>query len=243
MQRYFDYHYAGTPFELFGPGHLAAVGILAAIIIFLFASKHDLGEAARQRARRSLIAAFLFVEVAYLVWLVTSDAWNFREHLPLHLCSFSIWGSVYVLATRSYRAYEIVFFLGIVGASQAILTPSAGQYGLPHFRAFQTLSSHSLVVIAMVYMTAIEGFRPTWRSVWKAMLAINLLALLVTGMNLLLGSNYMYTLHKPATASLFDHMGPWPWYLVYTEFLALALFSLLYLPFMLTRSRRPSPAE
>lgn len=237
MERYFDYHYDGPAFELFGPGHLTALGILAAIITVLFVSRRDLSEAGKQRARRSLIAAFLTVEVAYLVWLVTSDAWNAREHLPLHLCSFSIWGSVYVLATRSYRAFEIVFFLGIIGASQAILTPSAGQYGLPHFRAIQTLSSHSLVVIAMVYMTVIEGFQPTWRSVWKAFLAINLLALLVTGANLVLGSNYMYTLKKPATASLFDHMGPWPWYLVYTEFLALALFSLLYLPFVLSGLR------
>ncbi len=236
MHQYFAIDYSGSPFELFGAGHLTALGIVAAIVGFLIWGWRQPAEADKRRARHVLIAAFLVVEVAYLSWLVGNDAWSVQYHLPLHACSFGVWGSVYILATRDYRAYEIIFFIGIAGATQGLLTPSAGQFGLPHFRAVQTLSSHSLIVISMVYMTAIEGFRPTWRSVWKSMFAINAFAALATGVNLLIGSNYMYTLRKPATASLFDVMGPWPWYIVYAEFLALALFSLLYLPFWLTKS-------
>ena len=33
-------------------------------------------------------------------------------------------------------------------------------------------------------------------------------------MNRLLGSNYMFTMHKPASASLLDILGPYPWYLL-----------------------------
>ena len=90
-----------------------------------------------------------------------------------------------------------------------------------------------MIVVAMVYMTRIEGLRPTWSSVWRTMLAINVYLVIVTAINVMLGSNYMYTLAKPSTASLFDLFGPWPWYLVAAELLALALFTLLYLPFML----------
>ena len=60
----------------------------------------------------------------------------------------------------------------------------------------------------------------------------------MSAVNLLLDSNYMYTLRKPATASLFDLMGPWPWYLLGAEVLALGLFLLLYLPFALERRLR-----
>ena len=144
---------------------------------------------------------------------------------------------MYVLLTRSYRVFELVFFIGIVGASQTLLTPEAGIYGLPHFRAIQTLAAHSLIVIALVYMATIEGFRPTLASVWKTMLWANVYMLFVTGINYMLGSNYMYTLRKPATASLLDYMGPWPWYLFFAEFVALFLFLLLYLPFGLAERR------
>ena len=33
------------------------------------------------------------------------------------------------------------------------------------------------------------------------------------GRRLVLGSNYMYSMRKPETASALDLMGPWPWYL------------------------------
>jgi hypothetical integral membrane protein (TIGR02206 family) len=59
----------------------------------------------------------------------------------------------------------------------------------------------------------------------------------VTAINVFLGSNYMYTLRKPETASLLDMMGPWPWYLLTAEFVALVMFVLLYLPTALSDRR------
>ena len=177
-------------------------------------------------------------EASWHGWSVFTGSWNIQQHLPLHICSIASWLTIYVLLTRSYRVYEIIFFAGIAGSSQVLLTPEAGSYGLPHFRAIQTLAAHGLIVIGMIYMTTVEGFRPTWSSVWKTMLVLNVYLLLVWGVNLLIGSNYMYTIRKPETASLLDVMGPWPWYLLTAEVLAVLLFSLLYLPFAVADRRR-----
>ena len=65
----------------------------------------------------------------------------------------------------------------------------------------------------------------------------------VTGVNYLLGSNYMYSMHKPETASALDLMGPWPWYLFTAQFVALFLFVLLYLPFALQDRRQKALAS
>ncbi|MDH3865332.1 MAG: YwaF family protein, partial [Gammaproteobacteria bacterium] len=53
-------------------------------------------------------------------------------------------------------------------------------------------------------------------------------------------SNYMDTGQKPATPSLLDMLGPWPWYLLAGELIAVLLVLLLYLPFALAdrRARR-----
>ncbi len=234
MQKYFAYDHGGPPFDTFGSGHLVALGIIAAIIVFLVRGWRKPSEDAKRRARVSLAAIILVVESSWHVWSLYTDFWNVQRHLPLHLCSVGIWCSIYMLLARSYRVYEILFFVGLAGSTQALLTPSAA-FGLPHFWAIQTLMSHGLLVIATVYMTTIEGFRPTWKSVWKTMLVLNIYVVIVAGINYLLGSNYMYTMGKPATASLLDLMGPWPWYLLTGEIVAIALFSLLYLPFAVPR--------
>ena len=233
LAAYFRHDYPGPAFELFGTGHLAALAVIGVIVAFLLWGWRDPDEASRRRARLLIAGIMILNEIGWHYWNAANGAWTLQDHLPLHATSLSIWGSIYVLLSRNVRVYEIIYFIGIAGAVQALITPSAGVYGLPHYRAFQTLISHGMIVVAMVYMTRIEGLRPTWSSVWKTMLAINVYLVIVTAINVVLGSNYMYTLAKPATASLFDLFGPWPWYLVAAEFIALALFTLLYLPFVL----------
>ena len=243
MERYFAYHYDGPAFELFSAGHWLAMGVIAGIVAFLIWGWRNPNEKSRRRARLLIAGIMVLNEIGWHTWNIVNGVWSIEEHLPLHATSLSIWGSIFVLLTRNFRVYEIVFFIGIVGAVQAIITPAAGEYGLPHYRAFQTMISHGMIVIAMVYMTAIEGLRPQWSSIWKTMVAINLLMLFVTAVNYLVGSNYMFTLRKPATASLFDSMGPWPWYLLAAEFVAVIFFVLLYLPFALAdRRKQNAPA-
>lgn len=231
MQKYLAYNYEGAPFDVFGTGHLLALSMIAAVIIFLIWGWRDPDEHAKRRARYALAGVMLIVESSWHIWNVANDTWNIQRHLPLHTCSMGVWLSMVMLMTRNYRLYEVLYFVGIAGATQALLTPTLGIYGLPHFWAIQSLSSHGLLVIALVFMTSIEGFRPAWMSIWRTMLILNLYMLLVTGFNYLIGSNYMFTLRKPATVSLFDVMGPWPWYIFTAELVAIVLFSILYLPF------------
>lgn len=240
MLQYVDYNYEGPPFELYGAGHLISVAIICSIVAFLIWGWRDPTEDGKRRGRLILFSVFLVSEASWHIWNLAYDAWTVQRHLPLHVCSLSAIACLYLLIRPTYRVYEIVFFLGIAGASQTLITPEAAHYGLPHFRAIQTLAAHGLIVIIMVYMTTIEGMRPTWSSIWRTMLAANIYMMIVTGINHLLGSNYMYTLQKPASASLLDLLGPWPWYLFWAEFVAFGLFVLLYLPFAVKdwRARR-----
>jgi len=80
-------------------------------------------------------------------------------------------------------------------------------------------------------MTVVEHFRPTWKSMLRTLLAINLYAIPVFILNLLIGSNYLFINRPPDTPSLIDVLGPWPWYLLSLEALAIGIFLILYLPF------------
>ena len=98
--------------------------------------------------------------------------------------------------------------------------------------------SHGLLVIAGLWVVLVEEYRPGIRDLVVAFVILNIYALALYPVNLLLGSNYMYLVSKPESQSLFDVFPSWPWYLLLTEFVAFALFVLMYLPFRRGRSTR-----
>lgn len=237
MFNFFDPNYSGVPFQLFGPKHLLVLGIVLAIIIWLiFGWKHP-SEQAKRRTRYLLAAILIIGEGSWHVWSLWTGTWTLTYNLPLHICSIMVWASIVMLLTSSYRIYEFAYFIGLAGALQALLTPEAGQYGLWHYRAVQTVLVHGTLVIVPIYMTAKEGFRPTWNSFLRVAIGTNLYMVVVYFINLALGSNYLYIMHKPPTASLLDVLGPWPLYIVFMELLGFSIFLILYLPFIIKDAR------
>ena len=63
------------------------------------------------------------------------------------------------------------------------------------------------------------------------MVALNGFALFVGSFDALFGTDYMFLRSKPPTASALDLLGPWPWYILACEPVALGCFLLLWLPF------------
>ena len=152
--------------------------------------------------------------------------------LPLHLCSVLVFVSAAMLVTEKYRMFEFVYFMGIAGALQALLTPDLTIHGFPHYRFWQTYISHGGIVIAAVFMAVVVGYRPTWRSLLRVIVGTNVYMLFVGGVNWLLGSNYMFIARKPPTASLLDVLGPWPWYLISLEAIGVVMCLILFVPYM-----------
>lgn len=234
-----DYH--GAPFLTFGTAHLAALAIIVVFGAFMLRFR-DADADTKRRARYALAALLVVNELAWHVWAYHYVGWTLQKMLPLHICSALIWLGAYTLVTLNPILYEFLYFMGIAGPLQAILTPDAGRYGLPHFRAIQTMASHGMLIIAALYLTRVEGMRPTWRSVRRVIVGTFLYIVFVTGVNVAIGANYVWTLGKPATASLLDKFGPWPWYLAPMIAAGVVNVLLLYLPFWWADRRRTAAA-
>ena len=231
MEQFFAGAYTGTPFQLFGPAHLTALAIIGLINLTLISNGRRLAQPWPAVYRYALATLLIVDEVLWHAWNWSIGQWTLQTMLPLHLCSVMVFASAAMLVTRNYRLYEFVYLLGIAGASQALLTPDAGRYGFPHFRFFQIFISHGSIVTAAVYMTTVERYRPTPRSIGRIVVGGNIYLLLVGLVNALIGSNYLFIARKPETASLLDVLPPWPWYIPIIELLGLTCVLLLYLPF------------
>lgn len=225
--------YTGGAFELLGVPHLVGLAVIALINLALITGGRRLSERARRRVRYGLAGVLLVTETSWHVWNIVVGMWTVQTLLPLHLCSILIWLSAVMLLTENYTIYEFVYFMGIGGALQALLTPDAGIYGFPHYRFFEVLVSHGALVTSGVYMTVVEGFRPVPRSLVRVFVGSNLYMALVGIVNTVLGSNYLFVARKPETASLLDVLPPWPWYIPVLELIGLVTMALLYAPFAL----------
>lgn len=225
--------YQGKPFELFGTGHLISLGVIALLIVSLYSSRKKFSNKKKQDMRDTIAAILILNEIAWHLWNYFFREWTIQEFLPLHVCSVLVWLSAWMLIKKSYRIYEFAYLLGIGSALQALLTPDAGIYGFPHWRVFQTIISHGMIIIAALYMTFVEEMRPTWKSTIRVFLVTNVYMVIVYFINDAIGSNYLYVNHKPATASILDLLPEWPTYILYMEAIGILTIFLLYLPFLI----------
>jgi hypothetical integral membrane protein (TIGR02206 family) len=235
---HFARDYQGAPFVLFGSSHLISLAIVLLINLSWLPLRRHLNEKSRRTIRIVLAVILLGGESSWHVWMLVTGQWIIQIMLPLWLCSLSVWVSAFMLLKRSQLAYEFLYFMGILGGSMALLTPDMGIYGFPHYRFIEFLMVHGALVTAPLYMTLVEGLRPTWRSLGRVCLIMLPYLGLVTLINFRLGSNYLYTTGKLPTPSLLDWLSPWPYYIPEMVGLALLICVLLYLPFAMKDWRK-----
>ncbi len=245
MNEFFSYEYTGKPFEFMDKVHIITLVLIAVFNIFLLIFKNK-DEAARRKVRIIMAWSMWINEAMWHLWNIVNGVWSIQEHLPLHTCSVLIWLAGFMLYDKNYSVYEFAYFMGIGGALQALLTPNIGIYGYPHWRYFQTMISHGLLVTAPIYMTIVEGMRPNWRSMLHVFVITNIYMVIVFFINQLIGSNYLYVAHKPPGPTILDALPEWPWYLLYMEAIGIVMMLLLYIPFAIKdwrQRKKVSPAS
>lgn len=154
------------------------------------------------------------------------------EHsLPLHLCGIAALLMAWVMWRRSPGVFDIAYYWAVAGSLAALLMPDL-PISFPDFRFLVFFAAHGLNLMAVFYALLVLGMRPGPHSLYRAITATVLLAIVMMGINHLMGTNYLYLMAKPGQASILDAMGPWPWYLLPLAGIALIVVLLCYLPFM-----------
>ncbi|WP_367272664.1 YwaF family protein [Paenibacillus tritici] len=221
-----------SDFVMLSASHLIALSVIALCCLMLFAARFALRRHSGLRlfVRLLLILLLAASEAGLHVWYLSQDSWSRSSSLPLELCGITLLLSIIMLLTRSRLLYSFLYFAGIGGAFIALLTPNL-VYPFPHFRFLLFFIAHGSIILASLYMTWVEGYRPAWRSLLFTMLCLNLVAACVYAANVLLDSNYMFLMRKPSTFSVLDYFGPYPYYLLVEEGFALVIFLLMFLIF------------
>jgi hypothetical integral membrane protein (TIGR02206 family) len=224
-------------FELFGVAHVVTLLAVAA-------AAAGLALLARRRERevRWGLAGLLVVAAAAVVAAALGGGrvtvWDLA---PLHLCDFLIFVAVFALLTRRPLAIEVLYFWACTGTLLAMVTPDLWE-GFPDWRYLAYFVLHGAVVAAAVVLVFGLRVRPRPGAAWRTFLATNAYAAVVYAVDVAFDRNFLYLRAKPGADTLLDRMGPWPYYILVAEALALCLFAALEAPF-LVRRLRPSESS
>jgi hypothetical integral membrane protein (TIGR02206 family) len=216
-------------FQFFSPVHLcilAAVPLLAALLT-LVQRRFSPGS----KILRVFLGSILLLDsAAYYFTLAASGQLTIPDHLPLELCDASLCLVILALFTLNGFVYDLAYYGALAGATMALVTPNvSGPF--PSFWTVQFFIDHGLIVAGALYLVWSGQARPRKGSVLRAMLWLNIYAAFVGTFDWIFKTNYMYLRTKPQNGSLLNFLGPWPWYILATEGVALVVFGLLYLPF------------
>lgn len=218
-------------FHPFGASHQAALAVTAlALGMMLLLSRTRFAGL----AEKTLGALLLLEFPATLVMHGMNGSLNAQTCLPLQYCDIAaITGGLGLCFRRQFWC-EVVYFFGIAGTFQGLLTPALQlDHPDPRFYAFFVL--HGGVTVAAFYVVTGMRVRPRPQAVTR-MMAFSLAWYAVTALaNVALGTNYAFQCAKPPAASLFDHLGPWPWYNLSAIVVGVVIYSALCLPFALRR--------
>lgn len=222
--------------RMFGLAHFAILCTVPALAAFLVLAHRNFRLS--DKAIRFTLALLLFAaSVSYYSYFAATGAKMFPGHVPLELCDASLWLIIASLLTLKPAIFDVAYYWAIAGATQSLFTPNL--VNPTPFLAIQFFVDHGSIVCATLYLIWSGQARPRPGSVMRSLIAANIYATIVGAFDFIFKTDYMFLRNKPPTPSLLDYLGPWPWYILVCEFVALGLFLLLYLPF---RQRTPAPA-
>jgi hypothetical integral membrane protein (TIGR02206 family) len=223
-----------TTFRPWHAQHITALtGISALCILTAWAAKRLTVTENKWLGR---LIAFILIgfAAAFYIQQGMAHSLDLRYSLPLELCYIVLIACIISLFRPSQFGSEIAYYWGLGGVLQALATPDLAN-GFPSWEFILFFWSHGTTLLAIVFIIAGQNFRPQKGSIARMMITLNLYGLTIGTLDAALGWNYGYLCQKPAVPSLLDFLGPWPWYLLSLEVVAILIFLLLSLPWRLFR--------
>ena len=210
-------------------------------------------ERARTTGALIITAVFYIDEIIYQIYWYSIGAWPITDALMIHMCGLAVMLTPIMLFTQNEKLrqwmFDILYFWGLGGAVQALLTPYVGLHTFPAFKYFGYFISHGMIVVSVIYMVVVYRMDLTLKSLLRALAATAIGGIVAYGINMLLWlvppyepANYWIMAFPPPTGSVVDifaeWFGPSPRYAIGLALMAIVLFTILWLPFPIRRAIR-----
>ncbi len=221
--------------KFFGLQHVLIIFMMISLCVWVpLFSYRKLNPGQQQWVLRGLSILVCAGILSSIVFRMTVGSFDWRQHLPLDLCNlFALFSPVLFWRDPPKRLVEVFYYLILSGTGQGVLTPDLVE-AFPHPLFMSYWIVHCGLILHIVYVVVVWRIKPRKVGILYSLLWLNAYALVIMVFNYFTEANYMYMIQKPPFGSLLDFLGPWPWYILVAQPLALLLFWLAWLPFART---------
>ncbi len=208
-------------------------------IVFIIGSKRLLNP---KQQRITLFLFGLFVlggQVMKIICRLYLGVFDYTVDLPLHLCNMMPFVIPFALLINKRLIWAILFFWIMAGTFQALLSPTL-EHSFPHYEYHRYWIVHAGLVIIALYPIFINGYRLYLSDALLSAICMNILGLFMYVVDVFLDANYMYMRAWPPGKTLYNFLGPWPYYNLSIELVIITLFGVFLIPFYFMRRREKS---
>ena len=174
----------------------------------------------------------VFNEFAFQINMIYYGTWSYSTSLPLEMCYIS---ALLIPVYNKFHYSRILktwfFFAGFGGSLFAFINTNLSEMDQIYI-SIHYFFAHGLVIFIMLSIV-IDGYRPLWKDYLDAIKWTTVLIILIFIINLLIGSNYMFTFEKPSGINFTLLMPEWPYYFLIMLLIGLIFYTLMMFIFQI----------
>ena len=169
----------------------------------------------------------IIIELIFQIQSVLNKEWMLIKTLPLEISYLTIFAIPIYLYMPSRILQSWIYYIGIWSAAAAFLNTI--MMGAEPWHVLLRYYGHHGTLLYFGISIYISGYRPTLKDYYDTAKIMLLIIFIIGLINIIIGSNYMFTRFKPIGMNLTLLMADWPYYFIIIVSIGLVFCYLLYL--------------
>lgn len=212
-------------FRAFSSAHFFLLGLALLGVVIIIKYRQELQRDPRELLKKIFLGILLLEQILQYGWYVLAKTFTLGDGLPLYICRTAIIALILALTTNKPLVRSLAVYWGTLGGILALLVPVLYPMNFPHITNFTYFVGHTIMVWAVIYIQAVEGFKLSGRGLLSSLVFTNIFNLGVFWLNPRINGNYSYFEFAPVLELFFETLSR-PVY-VFVVFLTYNLLILL----------------
>lgn len=191
-------------FRAFSIVHFLLLGLAFMGVVLIIKYRRELQRDSQGVLKKIFIGILLLEQVLQYGWYALAKTFTLGDGLPLYICRTAIIALILALTLNKPLVRSLAVYWGTLGGVLALLIPVLYPMHFPHITNFTYFVGHTIMVWAVIYIQAVEGFQLSGRGLLASLVFTNLFNLGVFWLNPRINGNYSYFEFAPVLESFFD---------------------------------------